>query len=137
MRIKSNADGAALIEFALVLPMLMILIVGSIEAGLLFQLKNSITFHTRNIARELALGNIAQVDAPNILIARLNEYADLSYQVRVIGPAEVLSVEEGPIGRYIVTVTVPPDQLQEYSITGIVSVPNFVTTATMRDVEAD
>lgn len=134
-RSRRNENGAALTEFALVLPLLLILLVGTIEAGLLFQLKNSMTFHTRNVVRDLSLGNLTVAEAPGVLRGRLAQFANLEYQIVITEPTVAELEGEVTIFDYTVTVTVPPRELQTYSVTGIVSVPNFSTTATMRTIE--
>jgi hypothetical protein len=59
--LRRNQKGAALIEFAIILPLLLLLVFGSIEFGLLFYNKQVIT----NASREGARAAIVKIDPEN------------------------------------------------------------------------
>lgn len=124
-------DGVAAVEFALVAPMIILLIMGAIEAGMLFQLKNSMTFHTRSIAREVALGHLTESQAKTELQTRLSDYASLSYSI---------SVHEPPAGSLVdtdvvVKATLTKAELKSYTVTGFLVTSDMETEATMRTLE--
>ena len=129
-RARRSEDGAALAEFALVLPVLMVLVVGTIEAGLLFQLKNSMTFNTRSVTRDIALGNLSGLEGSTLLQSRLQQYANLAYQITIIEP----DPDDPTSTDVVVTVTLPQQQVESYAITGLLVVGDFSSTATMRQI---
>ena len=64
---KSPERGAAVVEFAIVLPFLMLLLIGIIELGLLFYNQQVLT----NASREGARSGIARFDDENFVIKKL------------------------------------------------------------------
>jgi Flp pilus assembly protein TadG len=54
----NNSDGAALLEFAFLTPILMLLITGIIQFGSLFFLENNMATVARDTARRLAVGDL-------------------------------------------------------------------------------
>jgi Flp pilus assembly protein TadG len=70
MRFRRPTDdrGAAVVEFALVLPVLIVLVLGIIEFGRIFNVQVSITNAAREAARTMAIENdpaLARTDAIN------------------------------------------------------------------------
>jgi len=130
-RLFSNRDASALAEFSLVLPVLITLLVGTIEAGLLFQLKNNMTYHTRNVARDVALGNLTGAEATTELTRLLNTYADLSYTVKIAVPDPDVEADTD----VVVTVTLPQADVESYALTGLLVTGDFSSSATMRSLE--
>jgi Flp pilus assembly protein TadG len=68
MRRKSNDRGAAAVEFALVVPVLLLLVLGMIEFSRLYNEQISLTNAARSAARVMAIGN-DQADAVDAAIA--------------------------------------------------------------------
>lgn len=54
-KLKKSQNGQALVEFALVLPVLLVLVLGSIDAGWLLYAKISTTAAAREVARAVAV----------------------------------------------------------------------------------
>ncbi len=130
-RKAGNESGAAAVEFAMVVPLLLTLVLGTMEAGMLFQLKNSMTFHTRAITREVALGSLDGSNAPAELTSRLAGYAQLNYNVSVTVP----DPNDPNDTDVVVTVSVAQTDLEAYAITGVLVMGDYSTTATMRSLE--
>ena len=63
MRIKRNHHGQSLVEFALILPLLLMLVLGAIDFGRLFYTKIIIT----NAAREGAYYLVSHTDSANVI----------------------------------------------------------------------
>jgi Flp pilus assembly protein TadG len=68
MRRKSNDRGAAAVEFALVVPVILLLVFGMIEFSRLYNEQISLTNAARSAARVMAIGN-DQADAIDAAIA--------------------------------------------------------------------
>jgi Flp pilus assembly protein TadG len=116
-RLGRNESGAELVEFALTLPLLLLLVLGMIEFGFLFQEYEVVTNAAREGARIAVLPTYSQTPADQInnATARVNEY---------LNDAGLNSSLPG------VTVTVGPPTRTDYTApaTGCVwSVPVTVT----------
>ena len=61
--LTGSERGAAAVEFALVLPILIVLLLGIIDFGLYFYNDLQITHATRNAARYLSVGDVAGANA--------------------------------------------------------------------------
>lgn len=59
MRGKRRERGAAAVEFALVVPILLVLVLGIIEFGRAYQVQTTVSAAAREGARSMALGNDA------------------------------------------------------------------------------
>ncbi len=73
LRLRNNEKGQSLIEFALVLPLLIIIVVGIAEFGWLFNGKITLTSAAREGARVVAI-----LKNETIATTAVNETADLS-----------------------------------------------------------
>lgn len=74
-RLKVN-QGTALVEMAIVLPLLLILTLGMIEYGWLFLQAQRITNAARQGARTSAMAGADETDGVNALVAALGTYLD-------------------------------------------------------------
>ena len=119
-RLQSE-EGAELIETALTLPLILLVVVGIIEFGFVFQKYEVITNAAREGARVLVLPNFDADDA----VARVNQYLEASgldpADATVPTPADPVGVELSTgscISAVTVTVSYPHDAP---FLTGIVS----------------
>ena len=78
-RIRRDDRGAVMVEFAIVLPVLMLILLGIIEFGRAYNAQVSIQAAAREGARELALGNTSEVEgatrdgAPTVTIDSIGQ----------------------------------------------------------------
>jgi Flp pilus assembly protein TadG len=100
-RMWSDGEGTAIVEFALVLPFLLILVWGIVDLSRLFQAVNAVTGAVREGARSAALvspsdtGAAATTQIQNIVTTELQEFgapAPYTAQVQVAWAAPVDSV---------------------------------------------
>ena len=69
-KLKSSQKGQALVEFALVLPVLLILVLGSIDAGWLLYAKISTASAAREAARAVAVLDATEYASFRALLMR-------------------------------------------------------------------
>lgn len=138
--LNSNDDGAAVVEFAIVLPLFMVLTFGIIEFGIIMYNKAIIT----NASREGARFGILYANPPKSEAAVKERVADkLGTDVDNLGesmlislgsPAEItISAEPDTAGEYlIVKVEYPYGFLLPKLLPGVPDTMNIVTTTVMR-----
>jgi Flp pilus assembly protein TadG len=109
-RLSQSETGAELIEFALTLPLLLLLVLGIIEFGFLFREYETVTNAAREGARIAVLPDYTSADA----IARANAYLTAAgltathADPTVSGPtSQSLGAGLGCVSVYQVTVTYP------------------------------
>lgn len=92
-RKSSNEAGAALVEFAIITPLLLLLVFGIIEFGRAYNTQNTLTHAAREGAREYAItqdpiaGEAAAVDAATSL-----KSADITVTLSACDPGQPASV---------------------------------------------
>lgn len=79
--LRKNQKGAALLEFALVLPILLLLVFGIIEFGLLFYNKQVITNASREGARAGIVNGVAEGAIKTIVVDYCKDSVDKSSKV--------------------------------------------------------
>jgi len=95
--------GAALVEFAVVAPILMLILLGTIEFGRVMLLKNSVTAAAREAAREATLPSSTE---QSVTDAATNYTDQVSPETATVSISPLLiSVEAGDM--ITVTVTIP------------------------------
>lgn len=60
-----NTSGASAIEFALIIPLFIVILMAIIEFGMIFYVQNSIQSAARDIGRQLSTNRLAMADAPS------------------------------------------------------------------------
>ena len=124
-RMKSRERGVALIELALVLPLLLLLTFGVIEYGWVFTNTAELTNAARNAARLGVRPNVtsAQVTASIDDLLGLTGLAEAPYEV-TLTPAEVADLLPGQT--FTVRITVP------YSEVELIGFPLIPTPTNLR-----
>ena len=69
---RTSEDGAAAVEFALILPVLAVLLAGIIEASLLLYTWGNMEFASRQAARAVAIGEITKDQAEDFVEKQLS-----------------------------------------------------------------
>ena len=80
--------GVAAVEFALMLPVLLLLLGGIMEFGSIYYVKNNMATVARDVARRLALGELTQVQAEQEVEDQLVAW-DLTLTITVTMPTAV------------------------------------------------
>lgn len=62
-RFDSNSDGASAVEFAIIMPVFALIIMGIIEFGMLLYAQNSAQNAARNVVRQIAVNRVAANDS--------------------------------------------------------------------------
>jgi len=111
----SDQSGAELVEFALVLPLLLLVVLGIVDFGLLFQRYEVLTNAAREGARVAVLPGYADAD----VVTRVNQYLTAGgltgpHDPPVIAHPPAIVVGLNCVGVTTVTVTYP----QTYSFVG-------------------
>ena len=130
--ISKEDDGSLAVEFALVVPLLLIFLFGILDAGLYFYLRNAMTMEVRLVARDLALGNLSATQAQTQLTNNLNYIANLSYTVAATEP-DPLDPNDTDVE---VSVSLTEEALNSgFSLTGMVPFGDINLEVSMRALE--
>ena len=106
-RFRSDGSGAVLIEFALTLPLLLLVVVGIFDFGFLFQQYQVVTNAAREGARMAVLPGYTESDVKNRVDAYLNAGGVKSPHTTTAVPTLIApGGGAAPIGAMKVTVTV-------------------------------
>jgi len=104
--------GASAVEFALVAPLLLMLLLGIIQYGSLFLIQNRMTDAARDTARRLAVGDIGnEPDAEAYAVAQL---ADMSPRFKAAA-----SLPHPPNRDVSVVITVPKEDVAWVNLVGL------------------
>ena len=76
-------DGAGAVEFALLLPFMLVLIIAIIEMSNVFFTRSQLSEITRDATRRFAVGALEQTEVQAFVLARLSELTDLQGEVLV------------------------------------------------------
>ena len=128
--IKRDIKGVAAVEFAIVLPILLTLVLGILEGGLLFQLQNTMTHQAREAVREIALGNLSADEAQAVYTVRLQDYANLNYSISIVEPDPNVPGDTD----VVVTITAPESEVKKLATLGVFVTGDFEAVASMRSV---
>jgi Flp pilus assembly protein TadG len=120
-RFFQDAGGAALVEFAILLPLLILLVGGACEAGMMFYLRTFMTQSSSEAARSVALGSMEPAAARAWVQGRMATLVDSGVTVDI--------VESG--GNVTVTTTVTGEPLQNLTPFGLLTPPQVQTRVEM------
>lgn len=81
--LRADASGTSAVEFGLVLPILMMLVMGVIEFGLIMYTMNTSEHAARSVARQLATNRLTSDQASDKAKAQLPQWAKSSATVEV------------------------------------------------------
>ncbi|HYF22056.1 MAG TPA: TadE/TadG family type IV pilus assembly protein [Caulobacteraceae bacterium] len=117
-RLVRDRDGGAIVEFALLAPVLILIVGGACEGGMLFYLRTFMTHCSSEAARSVALGAMEPAEAETWVRGRMATLVDSGVTVAV-------SETEG--GDVTVTTTVAGAPLRDLTPFGMI-IPNQVQT---------
>ncbi|TRW42942.1 TadE/TadG family type IV pilus assembly protein [Georgenia yuyongxinii] len=118
---RHRERGAAVVEFALVLPLLLLLVLGIVEFGRAYHLQTQLSGAAREAVREMALHNNA--DSARATARAYAVGLDLTNAQISVTPTTCLSSPSAPTATATVTVTYPMDFLTglvgaDFTLTG-------------------
>jgi Flp pilus assembly protein TadG len=76
--------GAASVEFALILPVLLLVLFGIVQFGLLFSVQNQMVNAAREAARAMAVEGATETEGENLAMAHLSAYGDMNFTVDAV-----------------------------------------------------
>ena len=121
----NNSDGAALLEFAFLTPILMLLITGIIQFGSLFFLENNMATVARDTARRLAVGDlVTKAEAKTHVQDALVNWG-ATFTVNVTEP-------DATSNDYVVQISVPMADASIVDPFGLMDSGNLSAQSTMR-----
>ncbi len=137
MSLLKDKSGANAVEFAVVLPVLLLIVLGIIQFGVIFFTYNNMVQAAREAARTLAVQEATATEAQQIALNQLG-FSGLAYTVTVCepdavpphGPACVPPLD--PNSDVSVTITVPLSEATLVDILGLFSTGDLEATVTMR-----
>ncbi len=121
-----NRDGAAAVEFAFILPILLLLFSGIVQFGSIMFLENHMTNVARETSRRIAVGELAQADAASSAQQALVDWG-VTYDV------SVTSVDVGGGNQDIaVAISLPMREAALMDLLGVFQSGNLTAAVTMR-----
>lgn len=83
-RRRFGEGGAAAVEFAMILPVLLLILFGIVQFGLLFSVQNQMINAAREAARAMAVEGATETEGENLANALLAAYGDMNFTVNAI-----------------------------------------------------
>ena len=121
-----DRDGAAAVEFAFILPILLLLFSGIVQFGSVMFLENHMTNVARETSRRVAVGELAQADAVSSAQQALVNWG-VNYEV------SVATVDMGGGNQDIaVAISLPMADAALMDLLGVFQSGNLIATVTMR-----
>lgn len=120
--------GSTSVEFAVALPILLLMVMGSVQFGIMFHLKNEMTDAARDAVRALAVGEITGIEAHQLALDRLSGW-NMTFSVVVTEPDP-----NDPSDRAVtVDVNVPMSQAVFMDFLSLFETGNLQGRVTMRN----
>ncbi len=121
-----DRDGAAAVEFAFILPILLLLLSGIVQFGSVMFLENHMTSVARETSRRVAVGELAEADAPSAVQQALMNWG-VTYDVDV----DLVDVGGGNQD-IVVTISLPMSEAALLDVLGVFQSGNLTAVVTMR-----
>ncbi len=119
-------DGAAAVEFAFIVPILLLLFSGIVQFGSIMFLENHMTNVARETSRRVAVGELAQADAASSAQQALVNWG-VNYEV------SVATIDVGGGNQDVaVAISLPMAEAALMDVLGVFQSGNLTAAATMR-----
>ncbi len=120
-RLRDRDDGVAAVEFALVLPALVILLTGIVQMGLAFLVQHNMVSVSQETARLVAVGELTEAEGQTYANDHLMNW-DLTYNISV--------QQQG--SDIVVDIAVPLSDVALIDLLGLFKSGNMTTRTSMR-----
>jgi Flp pilus assembly protein TadG len=127
-RVRLGDRGAAAVEFALILPLLLLFLFGVVQFGFLFSVYNTMTHAAREGARGMAVEQLNEADGELLTRARLSVYGGLPFTVVTDAPDPSVSTDLD----VTVAVSVPMADAMFVDVLGLADGQTISTQVVMR-----
>ncbi len=128
--LKDKSSANAAVEFAIVVPVLLLIVFGIIQFGMILFTYNNMVQAAREAARTLAVQETTVADAQTIALNQL-AFSGLPFTVTICEPATV-PCAGNPATDVSVTITVPLSQATIVDFLGLFSTGDLEATVAMR-----
>lgn len=125
---RLGESGAAAVEFALILPLLLLFLFGVVQFGFLFSVYNTMVHAAREGARGMAVEQLDEVAGENLTRARLTAYGGLPFTVVTDAPDPSVPTDLD----VSVAVSVPMADAMFVDVLGLAGGQNISTQVVMR-----
>ena len=117
-----DARGAAAVELALVLPVLLLFVLGIIHFGSLFYLHNTMVTVAQDLARRVAIGEVTETQAQTMAAERLASWS----------ATFAVTVTEPTVDDIVLAITVPIQDVALVDFAGLPTGGSLTAEAQMR-----
>ncbi len=121
-----DRDGAAAVEFAFILPILLLLFSGIVQFGSIMFLENHMTNVARETSRRIAVGELSQADAASSAQQALVNWG-VNYEVSIAATSAGGGNED-----ITVAISLPMAQAALMDVLGVFQSGNLTAAVTMR-----
>ena len=124
-----DQSGVAAVEFAFIIPLLVIIFAGIVQFGAIFFLQNNMTNVAREVSRSLSVGTIeTDLEATTMANSKLiNWGVNFSINTKIPDPSDPNDTD------FTVTISVPLSEAAIFDILGVFKTGTLAATASMRD----
>lgn len=124
-RLRRDERGAVLVEFSLLAPVMMLLLFGIVQFGMLFSIHSTMLNAARESARAVAVEGASESQGRNLANRRLAAWGSLPFQVDVIRPTP-------PARDVIVEIAVPMEAAAIVDVLGLFNGREMTVETVMR-----
>lgn len=121
-------DGSAAVEFALILPVLLLFLFGIVQFGFLFSVYNTMVHAAREGARGMAVEQLTATEGEALVQTRLVAYANLPFTVNATEPDPTDPTDLD----VVVGISVPLEEAMLVDVLGLVDGGTLDTQIVMR-----
>ncbi len=125
-----DKSGANAVEFAIVVPVLLLIVLGIIQFGIILFTYNNMVQAAREAARTLAVQETTAADAQTIALNQL-AFSGLPFTVTICEPVTV-PCAGAPLSDVSVTIAVPLSEATLVDILGLFATGDLEASVTMR-----